>query len=436
MYNVGAALTSITSTEGCSSLSNTTTFLTVTKVACTANITGTIVDQAGNGLEAFEVILNNGVSTTTNAEGQYEFLNLPTNTTYEIRPRENSDASNGVTSLDLVLIKRHILGVDVFVSPYQMIAADASNDGRVTTFDILELQRLILNLSDEFPNNESWRFLNAEEVSNDIDPFAFSESITIENLTSNATNIDFLGVKIGDVSAVDTGGLIESGSRSKKTLQFYTSDALVKRGQTIEIPITAENFDQIIGYQFTMKLNGLSFIGIEEGTLPVNESNFAQLNAETVTTVWSSDKAVSVNQTLFTIIVEALEDVALRDALNFNASVTPALAYEASAKRLDIALNFESLLVGNNRNTQLLQNTPNPFQDETAIGFELAEEGTVLLQVFDATGRTIMTKTNEYPQGKHSIQLNNSDNLPEGVLYYQLSTADYRATKKMIRGRR
>jgi len=133
--------------------------LTVTKVSCTANITGTVVDQAGNGLEGFEVILNNGVSTRTNAEGQYEFLNLPTNSTYEVRPRENSDVSNGVTALDLVLVKRHILGVDVFVSPYQMIAADASNDGRVTTFDILELQRLILGLNDEFPNNQSWRFL-------------------------------------------------------------------------------------------------------------------------------------------------------------------------------------------------------------------------------------------------------------------------------------
>ena len=435
-YSVGANLTSITTTEGCSILSNSTTFLTVTKVSCTANITGTVVDQEGNGLEAFEVVLNDGISTRTNAAGQYQFLNIPTNATYEVRPRENSDASDGVTSLDLVLIKRHILGVDVFNSPYQMIAADASNDGRVTTFDILELQRLILGINDEFSNNQSWRFLNAEDTSNDIDPSDFLESITIENLTNNVINVDFLGVKIGDVSAADAGGLIESSSRSRKTLQFSTNDALVKSGETVEIPIAAENFNQIIGYQFTMQLDGLAFVDVKEGALPVNESNFAQLDAETVTTVWSTDKAVSVNETLFTVVVEAMEDVALSDALIFNASVTPALAYEESAKSMDIALNFESLVVGNNRNTQLLQNVPNPFQDETSIEFELAQEGTVLLQVFDATGRNIISEKNEYEEGKHSIQLTNLDNLPEGILYYQLSTADYRATKKMIRGSR
>jgi len=332
------------------------------------------------------------------------------------------------------LIKRHILGVDIFNSPYQMIAADASNDGRVTTFDIIELQRLILGLSDDFSNNESWRFLNAEEAV--IDPFAFSESITIENLTNDATGVNFLGVKIGDVSVATPGGLIESSSRSKKILQFSTKDAFVKRGHSIKVPITAENFDQIIGYQFTMKLAGIAFIDVEAGALAINKNNFAQLDEQTVTTVWSSDKAVSLNQTLFTVVVEALEDVSLSDALTFDASVTPALAYEASTNSMGIALNFESLTRENGAVTQLLQNTPNPFQDETTIGFELAEQGTVVLQVFDASGRNIITKTNEYQQGKHSIQITNSDNLPEGLLYYQLSTADFKATRKMIRGRK
>jgi len=66
VYSIGDALTSITTTEGCSILSSTATFLTVTKENCTASITGTVVDQEGNGLEAFEIVLNNGITTRTN----------------------------------------------------------------------------------------------------------------------------------------------------------------------------------------------------------------------------------------------------------------------------------------------------------------------------------------------------------------------------------
>ena len=343
-----------------------------------------------------------------------------------------------MSTFDLVLITRHILNVTPFSNPYQIIAADANNDKKVTTIDLVELRKLVLGISLDLPNNQSWRFIDlAETVNNDFDPFAFNESIQLENLTQDVTNINFIGVKVGDVSGAATNNLFSSESRSSNTLAFTVQDVLLQAGEVIEIPVTSENFEQIIGYQFTMNTTGLDIIDVKAGALKnLDKSNFAKLDAQTMTTVWSNSEAVSTNETLFTLVVEALENTPLSEALTFNANATPALAYEASAKSMDIDLVFQSLEVTTPINQiKLLQNEPNPFVHETTIGFELANEEAILLQVFDATGRTVFVQNGNYDKGSHRIKLSNLTGLPNGILYYQLTTANFQVTKKMIRQR-
>jgi len=434
-YSVGSPLTSITA-DGCAILSDNSTFLTIAKEICKANITGSVTNQLGIGLADFEIILNNEATTRTATDGSFELVDMPTNAAYEIKPRENADVSNGVTLFDLVLIRRHILGLEFFENPYQSIAADANNDGRISTFDLLELQKLILGLSQEFTNNQSWRFVNMATITdNTLDPFAFAESITIDNLTNDVANIDFLGIKVGDVSGVRNNGFLQGASRSNKNLQFQTTDAFLKAGQLIEIPISANNFEQILGYQFTINLDNLAFVDIKAGAIAISKNNFAQLDDRTITTVWSNESPVTSDQTLFTLVVEVLEDTPLSEALTFNSRITPALAYEASDERMDIELDFTPTQAATVATTQLLQNTPNPFYGETIIGFQLAQAGAVTLQVFDATGRNIITKNGDYASGSHTIRLADMNDFSTGILYYQLSTADFQATKKMIRQR-
>ena len=433
-YTIGNALSTITA-DGCAMLSNPAAFLTVTKETCTANISGRITSQAGVGLEGFIVSLNDIVTTQTSADGSYEFREVPTNATYEIIPSENSDLLAGVTVFDLVLITRHILGIDVFDNPYQTIAADANNDNRVTTLDIVELNKVILGINEELPNNQSWRFVNSTETTSEaLDAFEFSESIILTDLLSDATNINFLGVKVGDVSGGQTREFLNSESRSNAVLQFMATDVLVEAGQTIEIPISAENFDQILAYQFTMNLAGLDFIDIKGGVLEMTKSNFAQLDANTVTILWTKEQALSTNEPLFTIVAKSHSDIQLSEAVAFNATVTPAIAYEASGSSLDIDLGFQSIDNSSAiRTTQLLQNEPNPFTRQTAIGFNLANKGNINLTVFDATGTTMFTQTGTYDKGTHYINIPDAESFPSGIFYYQLSTAGYQETKKMIR---
>ena len=60
--------------------------------------------------------------------------------TYEVIPEKNDDLLNGVTTYDLVLIQKHILGIDQFSSPYKVIAADIDHNNKLTAIDLVELR--------------------------------------------------------------------------------------------------------------------------------------------------------------------------------------------------------------------------------------------------------------------------------------------------------
>ena len=58
---------------------------------------------------------------------------------------KTDDYTNGVSTLDLVLIQRHIfLGLTKLDSPEKLLAADVNKDGKVTASDLVELRKLIL----------------------------------------------------------------------------------------------------------------------------------------------------------------------------------------------------------------------------------------------------------------------------------------------------
>ncbi len=90
----------------------------------------------------------------------------------------------------------------------------------------------------------------------------------------------------------------------------------------------------------------------------------------------------------------------------------------------------------------LYQNSPNPFNPETNIHFELAEAAAVTLELFDLNGRSVgkILQTSLAP-GKHALKWNGKDEfgraLDSGVYLYRLharygrSQKEFVATKKL-----
>ncbi|MCB0595251.1 MAG: hypothetical protein H6557_01345 [Lewinellaceae bacterium] len=170
------------------------------------SVEGRIIREDGLPIEGVEVSLSGPRPgfALTDAQGHYHFSDPNVGDDITITPEKNFDYTEGVSTQDLVLISRHILGVDRLGSPYQLIAADVNNSRHVTTLDLIMLRRLLLGIDIEFETNTSWRFVELDYTFPDpSNPWheRFPEWINVNDLPFvGAADLDFVAVKIGDVS--------------------------------------------------------------------------------------------------------------------------------------------------------------------------------------------------------------------------------------------
>jgi len=81
---------------------------------------------------------------------------------------------------------------------------------------------------------------------------------------------------------------------------------------------------------------------------------------------------------------------------------------------------------------KLFQNVPNPFKDQTKIGFVLPERQEVTISIFDLTGKLIKEISGPFERGYHEMEILQEDLQSTGVLYYRFDSPTYSAVRKMI----
>jgi hypothetical protein len=369
----------------------------------------------------------------TSVEGIYAFEGMTMGNHYRLDATRVDDYMNGVSTLDLVLIQKHILGLTLFESPYQLFAGDINSDENVSAIDLVELRKLILGIYSELPNSLSWRFADATQTFDDIlRPFPFAERINIDFLSEDMHE-NFIGVKIGDVSGnAVPNSLILANGRSDRTLTFSAYDASVDAGELVRVDISSAEFTDVMAFQFTMNLAGLEFAGIESGAIAMTEENIAVHN-NAITAAWFDVNPTSTDDVLFTLAFRVLAGTTLSNAISMGSSITDARAYNSDGDRsgLDIAFDTGNGFV-DGAAFELYQNEPNPFSAVTTIAFQLAQDGPASLTVFDVTGKTVTVITGQYARGYNEVSINKTDLGASGVLYYQLESGDFTATRKMV----
>lgn len=237
-----------------------------------------------------------------------------------------------ISILDILRIQRHLLGLEELPKPYYWIAADVNNTGTITTLDLIELQRIILGISDNLENTPPWRFIPKYSLSDDFD-FAlefndnpFSAIWEIEDsqygyLSSPTTN-SYLGdsnpnandqyanvlhfpmkaeeqyfydydtwsyyaIKTGDVSDVCTDNV--------EDVRFWMDvdpHSCIDVSSPIKLTIEVDQMvDQLEGVQLTFNINKeackfVSFKNNQEGLISADDINISE---DKITIVWYND---------------------------------------------------------------------------------------------------------------------------------------------------
>ena len=421
-----------------------------------ATVAGALKTEAVQGVEDAEVELNGSSNGTpmlnqvfTNVSGGYAFNNaLPITANATVIPQLDIDPLNGVNTWDLVLISRHILGLEPLNTPYKLIAADANKSGTVTTFDIVELRKLILGTYNALPNNSSWRFVDkSQNFTDNANPFAdvIRENLQIANIQANVSNGDFVAAKIGDVDGTATpNNLVSSDDRTAGTLLFDIADRKVVAGETFTVNFKAA--DKVAGYQFTMNFNGLEVLDIAPGA-GMTMDNFGVFTSATL-----GEQAIttSANGTEgeFAVTFRAATAGQLSNMLGVSSRITKAVAFTSAtltsttlgagdANQLEVAFRYNNGGVSTIAGVgfELYQNAPNPFVNKTVVGFHLPEAAEATLSVYDETGRVLYTTTGNFAKGYNAVSLERGVLNANGVLYYKLETVANSATKKMIQSK-
>ena len=411
------------------------------------NIAGSVKTALDTGLS--EVLLNvyatfpgllpASFTTLSDSAGHFVFpTGMPAGTTYALTPAKDGNALNGVSTYDLVLMSRHILGLQAITSPYKLIAADANKSNSVTSIDIVELRRLILGIYPVgLPLLPAWRFVDGAFVfPNPANPFLtpFPETRMVDSLVAGQVPDNFVGIKIGDVdcSAIPSVAA-PAEDRGQGTLWFGLNDRLVRAGDTVVVTFRAA--EAVAGYQFTLEYPGLDVLEVQPGA-DMHLENFAVFaDRQALTTSFDAaeDGTLFGQPAAFQLRFRARQTGRLSQMLHLSGRITPAEAYRGTAVLLPLGVGLRfspAVLVGSD--FELLPSTPNPFSEQTSIRFRLPEATSATLTIYDAAGQLRYTMTADYVPGLHTVKIHKNELGAGGMLFYRLQTATQGAAGKLL----
>ncbi|MBK9733498.1 MAG: T9SS type A sorting domain-containing protein [Saprospiraceae bacterium] len=407
------------------------------------NVAGRITTEMEEGIDEIDVALTNmnnaaELKDVTKNHGEYKFSGVDVFDPKTITAHKNTDILNGVSTLDLVLIQRHILGLQKIDSPYKLLAGDVNNSRSITASDLTNLRKLILGITLEFENNTSWRFVPSEYIFTDAAyPFDFPSKINLDSIFEDKSNVNFKAIKVGDVNnSAKANATSTSSERRAQNVLFVAEESTYEAGTIVKYTVKASDAIEIMGAQMAIKFNEneLTFSGMEADKLNLKSNHINALNAGNGKLSLSYDIASGTNliedDKLFTLVFKALKS-GNTSHIKLDNEALSAEVYEQDATVRTLSLQSRKTGLTGKQNA-LYQNEPNPFKEGTNIAFEVTKASNATLRIMDVTGKLVFTQTGKFDKGYHVITVDAEKLAKSGVYYYQIEAGEFIATRKMI----
>ncbi|MEL6122195.1 MAG: dockerin type I domain-containing protein [Bacteroidota bacterium] len=403
----------------------------------TAMIAGHVRTPSGDRLEGVS-IFNNDADDVTISDGTYAFYDQLMYDRYLLEPVKDDDARAGISAVDMVILQEYLVGLRDIDDPYLRIAADINNDGRISAQDLIELQKLLLQQVDTWPNNRSWRFVLERFEWEDIrKPWDYSEINVINSLDRDMMNENWIAVKIGDLSQdaiSNTAYVSEIRKNNLEVLQL--PDLWLSKNEIYELSVTAERDLSLSGVQFSLTVDDAHILGVRAGSIDVSPQHMS-INNDLLHLVWAGQDKVEIaaNEELFTLEVLA-KDHGVTSKMIALDQQSDNLIIDDNLHVSELDLSFTSSSITSDKDSEkaiLFQNQPNPFTGQTIIQFIIPERDEVVFQFFTASGQLIHEVKNDFQRGNNAIAVKHQElDRYVGAIYYQMTYRDQRFTRIMI----
>ncbi len=371
-----------------------------------------------------------------------ELDTLPPAPSFSLVPEKDTNALNGVSTYDMVLITRHILGLEPFNAAWKWIAADVNRSNSVTTFDVIEVRKLILGIYNKFPSNTSWRFFTAdcEFPANPFTGYCPSEASFVSMpLWNYPSPIQFKGLKIGDVNGSAAASLLVSDAPESRAepAEFVLPDIGLHAGEYLEIPLRMAESGDWLGFQFEAQFDLQKVVveTVKPGSLPgFDQGSIAWPKPGTLAVSWFSGtpQIVLPDDRLLVLRLKALQDTRLSDVVAFSAKRIRAEAYTAGETTRPLKLRFDPPK-GREDAPVIFAARPNPTDGGVAIPLRLSQPETVLVEVTDISGKICFREERDMDGGAQWMEVPPAAFPHAGVYVWRVQAGAAVNTGKIVR---
>ncbi len=375
----------------------------------------------------------------TTLHGEYAFPEMAFGGSYIIQPFKNQDYLNGVSTLDMIEMQKHILGAKEINSPYKLIAADIDNSGTISGSDLLELRKLILGVNKEFANNTSWRMIDKSfKFLDPKDPFAavIPENYEIDEFTQSMI-VDFVAVKVGDInnSAIANAKDFALNRRSGSTFYYELEEEEVNASELIEVTFKSIELKQLEGIQHSLLIDPeyASIVEIKPLDASVSNNNFNIVNKEAgiINFSWNGQLDDLTSDALFSLVLKVKKQAWISDMVSIEENGILPEAYFKDEYPSTIDIDFKAAK-SEMKAISLYQNIPNPWTESTRIKFYMPTSQEYNINIYDVNGRLIYKVADIAREGVNAVEVRNEIFENGGLHYYELISAKTRLINKML----
>lgn len=379
-------------------------------------------------------------SVFTDANGNFIFPSVPVNTSWTIVPEKTDNPLNGVSTLDLLLINKHILGQLPLDSPWKILAADANKSGTITTFDIIELRKLILGIYDSLPAQKSWRFvLDTFTFPNPQNPFAtiLPETAVLGPLELPGDTVSFRGFKIGDVNNTAIGSNLLASDDRAPEIYLEIPDTVLVAGQSLRLPVRYTGSEDLDGWQFAFAFDptAIDQVGAKirlESPLDTENFHFQSGNPGMLRGSWIAESTpLKQGDTAFYLEITAGKSGHLSDFVELAPAKQP-VPNEGYGEGRALAMGFRFAEKPGAERGGRLAVFPNPFTEKTALQWTMPRAGTGLLQVMNSAGQRIFAKEMIFSEGIQHVPVYARELPGSGVYFVKIESAGQVWVEKLV----